>query len=418
MGLLFIFITERIVITEVMANARGPENTCGDRNEYIEIYNDDSLSVDLTGYYLSDFDCPADSICPWFNDTLLVKYPGVRIRTTIIYPHSYALILDREYLRPDTIFSQPYHLPDSTLILTTDDTSIGDGLANNDPLIIFRPGLACTTSFGTPGVEDNFPTDAGDGIAWERIDFEVSDTISNWHPSLDTSGGTPGRANRVSEAYDLSLNPASVQFYPSSIQVGEDAGVKIAIKNTGLRIAGDYHLIIYEDQNHNRLIDPTECRASISGTLLSPGDSAIFSWTYRQPSAGAHTMGFWINYEPDINQTDNQIFKDIKVSESVGRLTLSPPVFSPNADNIDDFLQIDYRLPAAGGRLSISVFDTRGTLIRDLCRDFMVTSKRGTMFWNGQTESGKIVTGRYIVLLEYRYAQRSVRDKKTAVLVR
>lgn len=418
MGLLFIFLTGRIVITEVMANARGPESTCGDRNEYIELYNDDSLSVNLAGFYLSDFDCPADSICPWLNDTILVKYPAVRIRTTILYPRSYALILDREYLKPDTIFSQPYRLPDSTLILTTDDTSLGDGLANNDPLIIFQPGQACTTSFGTPEVNDNFPADAGDGIAWERIIIDASDEISNWHPSLDTSGGTPGKPNRVSEAYDLSFNPASVQFNPSSVQAGEDAGVKIVVKNNGLRIAGDYNLIICEDKNRNQLLEPTERLATIGGVSISPGDSAVFSWLYRQPSTGTHAMGFWIDYEPDINQADNQIFKDFKVLESVGLLALSPPVFSPNADNIDDILQIDYRLPAANGRLSISIFDTRGTLIRNLCRDFMVTVKRGTMFWNGQAENGKTTTGRYIVLLEYRYAQRSVRDKKTAVLVR
>src|SRR4030042_1566597 len=170
--LLFLWAQSQLLITEAMSNVRGSEQTCGDRNEYVEIYNNSPDTIDLSSYFITGFDVIPDELHTWENESILVKYPNVRIHSTILYPYSYALILDREYVSSDTSggHGQLYDVPDSTLIMTTDDTTIGDGLANSDPLLLFSEMQACTTSFGTPFDSlDCFPSDPGDGISWERI---------------------------------------------------------------------------------------------------------------------------------------------------------------------------------------------------------------------------------------------------------
>ncbi len=418
MGLLLFWLIGRITITEVMSNVRGSESTCGDRNEYVELYNDDSLSFNLAGHYLSDLDGNPDSLCAWTNDTLLVKYPGARIRTMVMRPFSYCLIMDREYLKPDTTNCQPYRIPDSTLIITTDDTSIGDGLSSNDPLIVFSGLPSCTTSFGTPALDDGFPNDPGDGISWERIEAIDPDSIANWHVSLDTSGCTPGRSNSVSSAYDLSLPEASVVFHPASARTGEDVNMEIRIRNTGLRPAQDYYVRVFEDKDNDRVTDPQEQCAEIPGTPVAVNDSAVFTPVYVRPVDGKHVMAFRIDFPLDIDPKDNLVFREFIVSGSCGPLTLTPPVFSPDGDNIDDVLQIDYRLPESGGCMTVLIFDTRGKQVCDLCRDRVASETRGTLLWNGQSSGGHAQTGMYIVYLEYRYRSRKLQAKKTAVLAR
>ena len=213
--LLLVIANSPIVISEVMSNVKGSESTCGDRNEFVEIYNLSADTIDLSTYYIYDYDVIPDEIFPWEDESILINYPGVRINSTHIYPYSYALILDREYTSSDTSGGnvQPYNIPDSTLILTTDDTTIGNGIQNNDPLILYSEIEACTTSFGTPDDSlDNFPYDPGDGISWERINLALPDTITNWHPSIDSSGCTPGRENSVVSVEEASRAVPAIEY--------------------------------------------------------------------------------------------------------------------------------------------------------------------------------------------------------------
>jgi len=194
--------------------------------------------------------------------------------------------------------------------------------------------------------------------------------------------------------------------------------MEIRIRNTGLRPAQDYYLRIFEDKNNNRITDPQEQYCELFGTPLAVNDSAVFTQSYVKPADGKHTMAFRIDYPVDIDPSDNLIFKEFSVSGSCGPLILTPPVFSPDGDNINDVLQIDYRLPESGGKVTVLIFDIRGELVRDLCRDRITLETRGTLFWNGQSNGGKAPTGMYIVFMEYRYRSRKLQAKKTTVLAR
>ncbi len=419
---LYILAGSPIVITEVMSNVKGSEQTCGDRNEYVEIYNQSQDTIDLASYFIYDFDpSPPDTICPWQNDSILINYPTLRINSTFIFPDAYALILDREYCKPDTAGGnwQPYAIPDSTLILTTDETTICDGLTTTDPLILYSIMEGCTTSFGTPYDSlDYFPSDPGDGIAWERIEISSPDSAPNWHPSIDNSGCTPGRANSVANTYDLALDSQSIFFAPAVATPGENVQIEVIVKNLGLRETSDYTLMIFEDLNSDSLVGPNELIVELAGMYVAALDSVSITYTYQHPAQGVHLLGFFIDFAGDVDPTNNRAFRTLNVIGDIGQLALAPDIFSPNDDGINDRLQIDYRLPESGGKLTISIFDTRGIRIHDICRNEQWMLAQGTMYWDGRTSRGQIPIGMYIVYLEYRYHDKITRAKKTTILSR
>jgi len=408
-----------IVITEVMSNVKGSEVTCGDRNEFVELYNLTSDTIDLGLFHINDFDAD-DEICAWDNDSILLTYPGVRIGSTVLHPNSYALILDREYTRPDTVGTvQPYDIPDSTLILTTDDTSIGNGIANNDPIIVYSVADACTTYFGTPhDTLDDFPSDPGDGVSWERIDPQANDHSSNWHPSLDPTGCTPGRENTTTTAYDLAIVERSVVITPALVKYGENAHIEFTVKNIGLRTAYEYSVVVFDDTNRDSIMDTNELLSEVPGAAIMPSDSAVMFYTYIQPARGEHSVGLYIDYVDDTNLSDNYAFKAFSVTDDIGELTVSPDVFTPNNDGNNDRLQIDFRLPQSGGLLTLYVFDMRGKIVHVLRKKEYWHQTSGTTYWHGEHGTRSAQTGMYIVYLEYEYEGKRIRAKQTAVLAR
>ncbi|MEO0124572.1 MAG: lamin tail domain-containing protein [candidate division WOR-3 bacterium] len=419
MLLIFILLgTSRIIITEVMSNVKGPENPYGDRNEFVEIYNRSSDTIDLSSYFISDFDANPDEICAWQNESILIKYPDVRINSTIIHPFSYAVILDREYITPDSINSQPYNIPSGTLILTTDDTSIGNELSTNDPIIVFSIADACTTSFGTPFIEDNFPKDPGDGISWERIDYASPDTITNWHPSISATGCTPGYKNSVTDAFDLGLDEDLISFIPAKVETGENLKISIGVINSGIRPSIDYSLLIFDDKNNDKILESSELLGNISGEPVGAFDTIFLYYEYIKPYQGEHNLGFKIEFADDKNLNNNIAFKKLLVLGKIGELCLTPAIFTPDGDGHNDNLQIDYRLPQPGGELTLSIYDSRGIKLYDLCRRKLIESDKGTFFWHGETVKGKAPTGMYIVYLEYHYQNKITKAKKATVLAR
>ncbi len=408
----------RIIITEVMSNVKGSENPYGDRNEFVEIYNQSPDTVDLSTYKLSDFDAASDDICEWNNDSILLKYPAVRIMSTLLYPHSYALIMDREYIYPDSINGQPYGIPGGTLILTTDDTSIGDGLSSNDPIIVYSISEACTTSFGTPFTQDNFPSDPGDGMSWELIDYSLPDTATNWHPCINSSGCTPGMENSVTNAFDLALDQNLISFVPAKVQAGEDVNISIGVINNGLRPTADYTVSIYDDRNKDSLLDISELLCHTPGELVGSFDTVFLYWTYKKPSQEEHRLGLRIDFDQDRNLTNNTVFKSLQVLGTIGELSLNPSIFTPNNDGQNDLLQIDYRLPEPGGKLTITIYNSRGVKVVDLCRKKPIDNAKGTLYWDGETADKLAPTGMYIVYLEYQYGNKNTKAKKTAILAR
>ncbi len=181
-----------VVINEIMANVDGTDSgvgSPGDRNEYIEIYNNSDTSVVLTRYIISDGD--AEDIIEVWNDESLGYIGG--LRDSILPPYSFALILDPEYTDTgDGVNVMPYNIPDSCFVFTVGNTTIGDGLSTSDPILLIL-GNDTVSTYGTPfDTTDDIPRDFGDGYAVERISYANEDNENMWKGIY---GGSPGRIN-------------------------------------------------------------------------------------------------------------------------------------------------------------------------------------------------------------------------------
>ncbi len=156
-----------LIITEVLANA-----TDEGSDEYVELFNPTDTVIDAAGLVITDGDS-------------LDELQGFANSSTLIGPGEHALILDPSY-------RYYYYIPNGITLLTTDDLSIGDGLAAaSDPVTLLLPdGETVIDSYGTP-------VNPGDGFSMEKIDYAAGDSPDNWASAADlcSRGRSPGLPN-------------------------------------------------------------------------------------------------------------------------------------------------------------------------------------------------------------------------------
>ncbi len=237
-GVLLIFLLfSHPVINEVMANPRGHESSSGDKNEFVEIYNPDSTPVDLTRFMISDGD-EIDSIVPFADSSILDLYPGVFINQNNIPPRCYGIIIDREYLDSSDV-SQPYNFPDGSVIFTTGDNDIGNGLSNNDPLYLISFRWDTVDAYGTPSdPTDSVPVNPPDGVSVERINPFETDREDNWGLSVNSTGSTPGTQNSLTRWCDLGI----INLSHTNGGVGEPIRLSIKVKNFGINPVDSFRI--------------------------------------------------------------------------------------------------------------------------------------------------------------------------------
>lgn len=409
----------RIVINEVMANPRGvtgagfPE----DRNEFVELFNTSQETVNVQGWRITDFDA-TDSIIAWFDTTLLVKYPNVVISSSLIPPNRYALILDPEYTIPNPSGGemQPYYFPDSLIVLTIGNTTIGNELQTNDPLLLYA-WEGDSSSFGTPfNSNDSFPYDLGDGISWERKSPELEDISTNWVGSFDSSGSTPGQPNSVLSYFDLAIT--SITNRPVIVTPNGSDTIFIAVKNNGYQPAFLWHLLAFDDKNKNGNEDAGERLLYTFGAGLSVAQETIISFVWDNITSGEHKIWAVVDYAQDIRLDNNRLAKIISTSSASSNFGLVKDIFSPDGNGIDDSLFIYYNFTEANGKLTLRIYDLNGKIIRKLV-DKQTVSASGMIAWDGTNDQNQIAPiGIYIIGLEYKFSNKTVREKTSAVLAK
>jgi len=420
------YLNSRIIINEVMANPRGTSGSGypEDRNEFVELYNNSNEIINIKDWHLTDFDA-TDNIIPWTDSTLLIKYPNVLINESLIPPTNYALILDPEYTISNAQGGeiQPYSFPDNLIILTVGNTTIGDELSTNDPLLVYSPQCD-SSSFGTPfDNTDGFPPidygSTNDGLSWERISFWAIDTIGNWFRSLDSFGSTPGRENSIYNYYDLSVD--SINYTPTLISPNGQTTISVKISNRGFETAHYWEFFVFDDKNNNNIEDANERLYYQYGFPFSRNQDTLINFSWDSISAGQHSIWAVINFADDRNLANNKLSKIINVSSidtNHHNQILEKTVFSPDNDGIDDSLSINYNFAEAKGRLKILIFDLNGKKVRELINE-KIAGNSGTIFWNGKNDNNQISSiGIYIIYLEYKTSKKTITQKASAILAK
>jgi hypothetical protein len=112
---------------------------------------------------------------------------------------------------------------------------------------------------------------------------------------------------------------------------------------------------------------------------------------------------------------ENSQYHDAGETDDV--LEITPPVFSPDEDGMDDVMNINYHFDTPGFTANITLYDSKGRAVKMLVRNELLGVK-GTFSWDGTTDDReKARIGIYIIFFEVFDLQGNVkRYKKTCVV--
>ena len=128
--------------------------------------------------------------------------------------------------------------------------------------------------------------------------------------------------------------------------------------------------------------------SGISMERINPFSSSELSQWFRCVAPAGGSPG-----------SENSVFYAPAMNPGV-TLTVSPEVFSPDGDEVDDSAVISYSLPVPYAHINIRIFDVRGRLVKHLING-QLTGSSGDVIWNGLSDEGdKCRIGPYIVHLE------------------
>lgn len=158
-----------VVINEIMYKPADSFDT----KDFVELYNPNTYSVDLSGWVLRD---DKDS------EQLLIA-PG-----TVIAPNSFLVFAENKNILADL-------LPGAAAFLANDELPFGIGRGDQVRLWDAEGALVDSVQFGTAGL---WPAAAdGQGPSLELLDHRYDNTIPQSWSASEPVGGTPGSRNSI-----------------------------------------------------------------------------------------------------------------------------------------------------------------------------------------------------------------------------
>jgi len=189
----------------------------------------------------------------------------------------------------------------------------------------------------------------------------------------------------------------------------DDAGnVSLVWSKNAARIIVDS--FTYFDTYHNALLTSAQ-RAGVSLERIRPdgptNDPANWTSAARRPEGnGSPTL-------PNSQAAGTQ------QPGSGNLIRLEPARLSPDGDGYEDYLDIQYTLPAAGYSATLTIFDSEGIPVRRLVRQQLIGAA-GSLRWDGDMDDGSPARpGIYILFVEvYAPTGEVQQEKQVFALVR
>lgn len=344
-------------VTEVMAN---PLDEAAD--EFVEIWNQGSNPWPVAGLSLTDGDA-LDELVPWseaahgaFPDTDAV------LDCDTLAPGALALVFELDYG-----LSGAYDIPAGTVILTTADASICNGLAAaTDPLTLFDAGGTAdsnaVSTYGTPvpsdiwqdrddDMLDGIPFDPGDGSSVERLFPGGPDAEYNWQAS--GPGGTPGTLPQASDSTDLCLSWIAVS--PSEPSPGEPLTISACVLNCGAIEVSGAALAVFLDSNADSSAAPEEILQSFNPGLLQPGESDTMSCVTSLAEA-CWLAGALVSHPDDSNPANDLALAVLIVGDGSWPV-ISEVLANPLNEDCDEFVELFFPGPGVVDATSMAFTD-------------------------------------------------------------
>ena len=180
----------------------------------------------------------------------------------------------------------------------------------------------------------------------------------------------------------------------------DDEGI-IVLLNTQGTVLDELH---YYDDWHFNLLNNND---GISLERLNIDDSTNnpLNWHSASSTSGYGTPGY----------KNSQFYVQEQMQE---RFTITPAVFSPDNDGIEDFTTINYQFGEPGYVVTLSIFDAAGRLVKIIARNVLCGAK-GYFRWSGLDEHANSLTrGIYVLLIDcFTLQGKRLRLKKPITLV-
>jgi len=300
----------QVILSEIMSNPAGGETSIpgGDSNEFIELYNTGTDTVDLSGWTFDDGDSDDELIYASFIMSPLPDDPDGIYDTMLLPPGGYAIILDPEYIDPAN--DQPYDWPAGAVILTIATTTDlgGSRLATTDPITLYN-------NVGVP--IDSFPNpfDPGDGVSAERT---APVQTADWSASIALSGSTPGyRNSHWPFASDLSLDSLTTPENPATTS---PVTVFAHIKNVGESGFDGGKVYLFRDTLETEVLD------SANTGYLGVGESGEIALTADVADGSYH---FCARLSGDDNPMNDEAILAVFVGPTGWPICITEIMFKP-----------------------------------------------------------------------------------------
>jgi CHU_C Type IX secretion signal domain len=198
----------------------------------------------------------------------------------------------------------------------------------------------------------------------------------------------------------LTQNPDAFLKVNSMPSTPNDKGHVILLNQQGLIIDE----VAYSEKWHFPLIQ-------------NPKGVSLERLDYNGPSAQSnfHSAASSVGYgTPGYKNSQSAQEDNIRTG-----ITVTPGIFSPDNDGIDDFVVISYNFPSEGNITNISIFDISGKLIRTL-QNNALSGSRGTYKWDGLDDKNRTLPqGIYIIFTDtFNKNGKKKQYKNTVVLAR
>jgi hypothetical protein len=179
-----------------------------------------------------------------------------------------------------------------------------------------------------------------------------------------------------------------------------NTGGSVGITNEDLVVLDGF---TFTDKFHFSLISNKD-GVSLERININAPTQSRYNWTSASASVGFATPGYK-NSQSGMPAGQDDV------------ITLSPEVFSPDQDGVDDVLFVTYEFEEPGNVITIRIFDEAGRLMKNLVQNEFC-GKQGQYVWDGSTENGiRPKIGIYIVAAEWYNAQGGKGRAKKAVVL-
>lgn len=199
----------------------------------------------------------------------------------------------------------------------------------------------------------------------------------------------------------LVQNPGNALEVSSLPSFPDDEGIVVTLNFQGIVVDE----VKYKDDWHFKLIDNAE------GVSLERIDPTGTAQDERNWHSAASTAGYGT---PTYKNSQFKQTGSIHAS-----IVITPKVFSPDNDGLDDMATIQYQLSDPGYIANITIFDAAGRPVRSLVRNGTL-GLTGYWNWDGLNDKGaKLPVGTYILFTEiFNLQGKKERYKNTVVLAR